>query len=245
MRIALVSTKNAPGCTTIACAVGATWPEGRSVVLAECDPSGNDVAARFAVRPEPGMASFVLAVRHDVPLDEALAENSQHLPGGLPVLLGPCGAEAAAAVDTELQGVVWGPVEGDLVFDCGRFLPGAPGQQSLLAAVDEVILVLRPDAPSVVQGRAVAERLRRLRGASCSEPLAIVCHDGPFAAPDVADAVGLELLGCMPTDHAAAAALRGEPTQVRGLHRLPLMRTAAFVGLQLCQRQPEKLRHAS
>ena len=43
--IAIASDKGAPGVTTSALALAAVWP--RPVLLAECDPSGGDLAYRF------------------------------------------------------------------------------------------------------------------------------------------------------------------------------------------------------
>src|ERR1019366_10538581 len=53
-RLTLCSAKGAPGVTTLACVLGAVWPTHRAVVVAECDPSGGDLAGRFALSTRTG-----------------------------------------------------------------------------------------------------------------------------------------------------------------------------------------------
>ena len=60
--VALASAKGAPGVTTTAVALGAVWP--RRVLVAECDPAGGDLAARFRLPPEPNLVALGMAARH-------------------------------------------------------------------------------------------------------------------------------------------------------------------------------------
>jgi len=94
--VAFAAAKGAPGVTTAAAAVAAVWPAERGVLLAECDPGGGDLAARFGLPAQPGLVSLAAAARRE--LDAAMvAQHTQTLPGGLRVLVGPPGAEQAAA----------------------------------------------------------------------------------------------------------------------------------------------------
>ncbi len=67
--IAVCSGKGSPGVSTLACVAGAVWPPDRRIVIAECDPSGNDLAARFGMSParrhdEPGSCPPTLCALH-------------------------------------------------------------------------------------------------------------------------------------------------------------------------------------
>src|ERR1700723_1809081 len=142
--ISLCSAKGAPGVTTLACGVAAVWPPSRRVALAECDPSGGDLAARFGISAKRGMASLVIEQRSS-PESTSIRFNNhlQTLPGGLEVLTGPSGASAAKTVDSELPKILSGVMRGmprpvasgidDVILDCGRVQPGAIGQVAALA----------------------------------------------------------------------------------------------------------------
>ena len=104
--VTICSSKGSPGVTTLACAIAATWPQNRRILLAECDPSGGDIAARFGMSAKLGMTSLVLESRSSQ--GSALPNVEQHLqrlPGGLEVLVGAVGASAARMVDDELPGL--------------------------------------------------------------------------------------------------------------------------------------------
>ena len=64
--ISVCSAKGSPGVTTLACALGAVWPAERRVMVAECDPSGGDIAARFGLSAKRGMTSLILEARRSV-----------------------------------------------------------------------------------------------------------------------------------------------------------------------------------
>ncbi|MHB8437985.1 MAG: hypothetical protein ACYDD4_02325 [Acidimicrobiales bacterium] len=246
MNVALVSVKGAPGVTTLACALGAAWPSTRDVVVLEGDPAGGDMAARFALPGEPGMAAACMSLRHHSTC--SLADFAQELPGGLQVVVGAAGADAAGAVDRELELVGLDALDGgpDIVVDCGRFVPGAGGQRRILASADAVFVVLRADGPSVIHGRALVGRLLdggRVPGRDFG---VVVTMDGPFDASDVADAVGAPLVESIPWDVAAAAAFRGEHMHPRALARSPLVRSAARLALTTSLlATDERLRDAS
>ncbi|MHB8328479.1 MAG: hypothetical protein ACYDD6_02425 [Acidimicrobiales bacterium] len=252
--VALLSPKGSPGVTTLACLLGAVWPTDREVVVAECDPSGGDIAARFGLSTEVGMTSFVVARRQTGSSEEPLhhqpewfpTEHVQSLPGGLHVLVGPVGGDAAFALDREI-GVLaadsFAPGS-DVLLDCGRLAPQAPGQQRVLAEVALAVLVVRPDASSVAQARWALERLSDLRG---GRPVALVTMgNGPFRSHDIADVLEVELLAAIPRDDAAAALVCGEPGATRALTRSPVVTVARRIVAKLAVDGPaEEWRDAS
>jgi hypothetical protein len=172
--MALCSAKGAPGVTTLACALAAVWPSYRRVTLAECDPSGGDLAARFGISAKRGMASLAIECRGSLePATIDFREHLQTLPGGLEVLTGPSGASAARTVDTEIPKVlellsgdlsIKGPAAHDLILDCGRIQPGSVGQVAALAGADLALVVTRPTAEAVSSTRWIAELLGRSGG---------------------------------------------------------------------------------
>lgn len=226
MSVVLVcSVGGAPGATTVACLLGALSPPDAAAVVAECDPAGGALAARFGLDGTRGMTSLVLAAREDCVGGEGggpvLEPHLQLLPGGLEVLVGPPGPDAAWLVDAELATLpaVFG-ARGDVVVDAGRLVAGAPGQQALLLAAAAVV-VLVPDDPAVVATlAAVAGRLRR----QCRGPVGLgVVTTRPRTAADVADVIGIPVAAVLPDDPAAAAIVRGRPGRPRRLARSPLV----------------------
>ena len=61
--IAVCSLKGSPGVTTFSVALAARWPVTDRCVLVECDPSGGDMATRFALASSPGLVSLAAATR--------------------------------------------------------------------------------------------------------------------------------------------------------------------------------------
>lgn len=245
MNIAVVASKGAPGVTTLACALAAAWPERREVVVVECDPSGGDLAARFQLDPEPGVASMALGMRQGSNATDHVSQYGQSLPGGLNVIVGPLGADAALAIDRELTNIRITAFEHvDAIFDCGRLLPHASGQAHILAQADRVFVVMRPDTSSVVHGEAAIQRVRALRG-SVGGVGVVTIGEGIFEPRDVADALAVELVAILPSEPAVAAMLAGGKGRSRALHRSDLIRTAARMSAELVGSESQELRDAS
>ena len=87
--IVLAADKGAPGVTTAATALGAVWP--RPVLLAECDPSGGDLAYRLpgedggVLNPGRGLLSllgYLMLINHSGHLDLSIADNSLSFSSG-------------------------------------------------------------------------------------------------------------------------------------------------------------------
>jgi MinD-like ATPase involved in chromosome partitioning or flagellar assembly len=231
--VSVCSAKGSPGATTLACAIGAVWPVEHRIVVAECDPSGGDIAARFNLSAKRGMASLVLEARRST--DRGLFDLDDHiqsLPGGLEVLAGPTGAAAANTVDAVLPEVLsrhylsrrgssrnddGKSVLPDLVLDCGRIQPGAVGQSAAILASHHVLVVARPTVESVASARWIAEQLHH--GAAGL----VLVGNGLVDPSQAVDALALPLLAVIPEDRVAAAALRGEPVVLWRLARSALI----------------------
>src|SRR6266702_8439110 len=105
MLVAVASLKGSPGVTTFALALAARWPTGPGdggssagarCVVVEADPSGGDIATRFDLAGSPGLVSLAAAARRGD--DPGLVwRHAQALPGGLPVVAAPPGADQARA----------------------------------------------------------------------------------------------------------------------------------------------------
>ncbi len=242
--VSVCSAKGSPGATTLACAIGAVWPAGRRVVVAECDPAGGDLAARFNLSAKRGMASLALEARRSpasAKLD--IDEHLQMLPGGLEILVGPTGAPASRTVDAEFAQCLVrigserseSTVVPDLVLDCGRAQPGAVGQSEALRTSRHVLVIARPTVEAVASTRWIAEQLNRLqnRHRPDDEPMdrrdreagLVLIGSGAVVPSQAAEAIGLPLLTVIPEDRMAAAALRGEPALTWRLARSPLVQS--------------------
>ncbi len=221
--VALCSVKGSPGVTTLACLLGAVWPVGAPVVVAECDPAGGDVAERFGLQGRTGMASFALAARRGgEPPD--VDPHLQYLPGGLEILAGARQAEAARAVDAETGGVdALLRLARDVIVDCGRIAPEASGQRLLLARADAVVIVARSDVSSLSHVENAAARMRHERSGVVALALVTGQRHGLRSA---GRALPIDLAVAVPDDRAAAAIVRGEAGSRRRLARSPLVEAA-------------------
>lgn len=163
---AFCSAKGSPGVTTLLCALGAVWPTERRVVIAECDPSGGDLAARFTLSQGTGMTSLVLSTRQAALGEVMPSSHLQHLPGGLEALVGPVSADAAWALDREIAsaGACLPAAEADVLVDCGRLQVGAPGQHELLRSADQLFVMARAEFAGLAHVFGAVEKLRQMSG---------------------------------------------------------------------------------
>ncbi len=231
--VAMCSAKGSPGVTTLACVMGATWPAHRQVLIAELDPGGGDIAARFGLSTRVGTTSFVLACRRAAAATSdtgtpLLQRHVQLLPGGLPVLASPIGADAAGTLDRELAATCdqFADSAVDVIADCGRLVPTADGQRGILRRADAVVLVCRHDVASLAQARWAAERLAEWVPGMVS----LVLRGAPRQRADEASALlGLDVLGIVPEDSAAAGVACGALGAQRSFARSGLVAAAAAI----------------
>ncbi len=218
------------GLSTALLAVASWWPPERRLVVAELDPAGGDLAARYGLAAEPGLLSLAAAARRD--LSEATVwQHVQALPGGIPCLLGPPSADQAhagvRAVGRRLTSSM-AASDVDVLADCGRLGPGSPAREVVEAAA-LAVLVARPTAEEIAH---LSSRIDALRSAGC--PLGVVLiGEQPYSAAEVADAVDAEILGVLADDPRGADLVSGSSAQPWGFRRSPLMRSARHVAAAL------------
>lgn len=244
----LVSVKGAPGVTTLACLIGATWPEGRRAAVIEADPSGGDLAARFQLATARGWSSFVTASRRSgrgVEIDTHL----QALPGGLEVLVLPDGPRRVLtphSVKDLIQGCQSAePEPWDLVVDGGRLMdmglePGDLGDANptgpWLDIADTVVIVTRRDPASIIKVRNHASALRRWGGDRLH---LVLVGRGPHDRGAIEEFTGLPVIAEIPFDGAAAQVVTGEGGRSRQLSRSLLAASARRLAVVLAGAEDE------
>lgn len=235
--IVVAGAKGAAGVTTTATVLAAVWPA--TALLADCDPSGGDVALRLRdehggwLAGDRGVVGLAAAARmQSGRLD--VDEQVQTAVGGLPVLVGVDSPAQATRI-----GGLWPMIATalaqvptmDVIADCGRLLPGLPSEH-VVARADLLLLVARPTVESVAHLRHTLEALMNVDPSrSRLLHVAVVGATGSLdrdiaqvrdALSDVVSA-GAEF-GGLANDAAAAAGLAGTPT--RGLDRSALVTSA-------------------
>ena len=231
--VAVAAGKASPGATTVAVALTLCWPG--PVVLVDGDTAGGDVEpGLLAGRTDGarGLLSWTVATRHASAIEAAaaLAGHVVVLPEApdawvLPGLRGPAQAGGLAGggwsrVATALARGVGGCGR-DVIVDAGRL-----SQDScwpVLAEADLVLLVVAPTARSMHATEAAIAALRARLG-DLDRVALVVNGDGPYPPAQVGAAVGVPVLGVVPGDARAAAALvDGGVAPVRGLTRSRLL----------------------
>ncbi|MEV0581809.1 hypothetical protein [Nonomuraea sp. NPDC050310] len=156
--IVLAADKGAPGVTTGATALAAVWP--RPVLLAECDPSGGDLAYRLpaqdggVLNPGKGLLTLGAIARRGLEPVQ-IHEHTQKIVGGLDVLAGLSHGEQAAGLSW-----LWGPLgksfaalpNADVLADCGR-LGTHPQLADLIAEARLLVLFTRASLDHVAHLR--------------------------------------------------------------------------------------------
>lgn len=229
--VALASVKASPGVTTSLLALAATWPAQRPLLLVDADPDGGSLAARFGLPTEPGLTSLAAAARRTLRAGE-LDRHTQPLPGGVPALVGPAGAEHASRalqlVGVPLATALRSDPEREVLVDCGRLRAGSPAAQ-LAAAADVLVLVARPRLDELQHLQPALPRLV----AGGARPALLLVGDGPYQPAEVADALDVPVLEVLPHDSAAADLLSGQRRRAGRLERAALLRAARAVAEQL------------
>jgi hypothetical protein len=124
----------------------------------------------------------------------------------------------------------------NVVVDCGRLHPSSPALPWARAA-ERTLLVVRPRLDEVVALRPMAERL-----SAAGVDVGLVCvGDRPFDPVEVAEQAGLPLLGVVPDDRAAAAAVTRRGLGDRRLRRTGLVRAVERLATTLASDVPDVL----
>jgi MinD-like ATPase involved in chromosome partitioning or flagellar assembly len=225
--IAMASIKGAPGVTTLACLVGATWPAERAVMVAEADRGGGDLAARFGLSSKCGWSTFASASRRN-PTAVAIAPHLQHLPGGLSVLIGPTRSERAEdpGMIEALLSVLPAQPEGpwDVIADLGRITSGRLVAGDWLERSDVAVIVVRGDAPSILH---VKERATAIRQRSGDRVCLVVMGASRYSNAEIEEFTGVIVAGNVPFEPGVAAVATGETGSPRRLSRSLLVASAS------------------
>jgi len=226
--ISFASMKGSPGVTTLACLVGATWPAGRRVVVAECDSDGGDLAWRFSLSTRTGWLSLALASRRG-DVVRSIEDHLQNLPGGLEVLVGTqangsdvigrgSGQEAAHIVCEVAE-----RANSDVIVDLGRLHLESSETQIWLGHSATVCVVMRSDAASIGHAR---DRVRRVRDLCGGSLLLVVVGKGPYSLPEIERFTGVSDIIEIAEDPSAAAVLTAGRGSERRLARSELVKSA-------------------
>jgi MinD-like ATPase involved in chromosome partitioning or flagellar assembly len=238
--IAVGAGKDTRGVTTVALALAAVWPRARPVLLAECDPSGGSLAARYGLSTGPGLMTLAAAGRRQLHPGD-VAGHTQVLPGGeLEVLVGAARAEEAHALGRLWSSLatVLAHLDGDVIADCGRLAPDSPAEP-LLQAADLVLLVCEPTRDGVLHLQGRVEALT----AQAVLPAVVLLGEEPYTAEEVRQALaqpagGAEVLGVVARDVDTAAVLAGRPGSTRRLTRSLLIRSSRALVDEIVRRLP-------
>ncbi len=209
--IGLFSVKGSPGVTTLAVALAAHGRSGRDAVLIiEADTAGGDLALRYGIAQQPGLAQLAARTRHigdrRIVLDglvHAINTEAGDLVDLVPAPVEPAAVEAAVtALHANPEVLAAAGRNGRVLLDLGR-LDVAGAGSGLVESCDLAVLVVRGDAVS----------LGHAREAAWIADLPVRCgfvliDTGPYRVGEVAQALGMiDCLGVIPA--VARRPLRG------------------------------------
>jgi Flp pilus assembly CpaE family ATPase len=218
--LAICSGKGSPGATFLATNMAAAIGRiGMDVLLLDLDRAGGDVCCYLGLDPRKGV--YPLLRMEGIPTEpERLIAEAEERSDFL-ALAGLPEASELGSPETLVAVLRTAKLSGrTLIADIGRV---SEANASLAAEADLVVLVVRPDLVSVLG----AERaLRCLEEATVTgEKLAaVICgleRRRPGDRAEVADALGLSVLGAIPLDRRGArkALLTQAPASTRTLRR--------------------------
>jgi hypothetical protein len=234
--VAICAAGGSPGVTTTSVLLATMLPPDYPALLAECDPSGGDVAAWAQLATTPGWSTAVSASDRSW---IAVADNAQQLPSGLRAVVAPArAAQAHTAVSEAARGfaaLLAATSDVITVADCGRVgldppLWASPAALTLLLVRQSIV-----SAPATVPrvDRAI-EALEVLRVA-CRQVGVVLIGGAPYRSAEIASALGVELFGVLPEDATGAAHVAGGWTVGRRASRSPLARAASALGTRVVE----------
>jgi Flp pilus assembly CpaE family ATPase len=198
--VAVCSGKGSPGATFAATNLAAAMAGiGMGVLLLDLDPAGGDVCCYLGLDPRKGL--YPLLRMEGIPTEpERLLAEAEERSGFLVVSGFPDACELGGSPETLVAVLRTAKLSGrDVVVDIGRV---SEVSASPAAEADLVILVVRPDLVSVL-GAERALRCLEPAGVSRERVVAVVCgleRRRPGDRTEVADALGLPVLGAVPLD---------------------------------------------
>ena len=210
---ALASSKGSPGVTTLAVALASWWP--RPSIVIEADPAGGDLAARLALPEEPGLVSLAAAHRRRPIAGSSettvLEHFVQETAAGIRAVVAPASPRQAVAALGLLPEVAppLAPRGTDLLVDIGRMSEpgvGARGATNRIALAGNTELWVWVCRPQLADLAHLAAALQDPKATDRKQILVLV-GAGPYPSDDVAETLGVTVLGRLPADPAGAAAL--------------------------------------
>jgi MinD-like ATPase involved in chromosome partitioning or flagellar assembly len=161
MFIALCGDKGAPGVTTATIALASAWP-GPAVAV-EASPDGGDLALRLrprgAVLPETPTVLTVLTGARSGHAEDPVTMHAHVLNSSTKVVPGALLAEQFARLgDWTPLATALDRTQARVFVDVGHVHASSP-MLSVAALADVVVVVCRPDLPSVVRARQRMDRL--------------------------------------------------------------------------------------
>jgi hypothetical protein len=229
----VASIKGSPGVTTLTCLIAATWPEGRRIVVAECDSAGGDLAARFNLSARSGWSTLVPAVRRKGS-ETVVADHLQDLPGGLEILVGSAHDDASItdvpAHRAAQRTLIDFANTVDVLVDLGRLSHDLNSTEIWTKHSAFTCIALRPDSASVCHVRGQAERLRD----KCGHRVGLlVVGRGDYSPTEITQFTGISLIGAVPIDAVGAGIAGGARGTERQLARSPLTAAACRIASAL------------
>jgi len=252
--IAVASVKSSPGASTFSELLVLRRATERRCLLVDCDPAGSEWLLRPGMSAEPSTVTLAMAGRREL-APEAVLGHAQTVGEGMEVVVGPVAArQATSALDIlgdRLGAHLRGVDDVDVVADCGRLAPRSPAL-GVVAAADAVVIISRPTVAEVVH---LAPWVEQLRSEGC--PVAVVLIGArrgrrlmAYESAEIAEALGVAVLGTVADDGPAAARLFAQPGSLAGLWRSRLVRSisalapAVFASCGLPERPEPQPQHA-
>jgi len=205
--IGVCSVKGAPGVTVLATALAAHG-QSAGAVLIEADAAGGDLALKFGIGQNPGLAQFAARARHPAPgrdvLDGLTSRIASQAFDLVPAPVEPAAVAASlGALAASPGGLAAAGRRRPLILDLGRVDPRSPGF-ALVESCDVLCLVVRGDLASLGHARE-ATWLAETPGRSGF----VLVDTGPYRAHEAADALALLHLGTVPFGRRPLTGRRG------------------------------------
>ncbi|MBV9369052.1 MAG: hypothetical protein JO074_04420 [Frankiales bacterium] len=218
------------GASTLAAALALRRAPASKVTLIDADPAGGGIDVLLGVEKSPGARWPDLLASRGVVAAEALT-GALVQAEGVAVLSWSAGGASELSTDA-MDAVLSAAARGSdlVVADLPRAIDAAA--EHAAARSDRIVLVVPASVRAVASAASAAARWSGLG----AEVGLAVRHPGPadLTPPAVADAVGLPLLGVVPTD-ARLAHLGDRGQFVRGLRRSPVARAADMIASRLAE----------
>ncbi|MGE0295283.1 hypothetical protein [Pseudonocardia sp.] len=220
MLVVVGSVKGSPGVSCLTAGVaGRLRQERLPVLVLDADPAGGVFTCRAGLAAHPGLVSLAAATR-GAPLSvDVVAAHVQVLASGAGLLAGPpAGDQASSALEVLAERLAQfarsRPGPEVILADVGRLDAGSAATP-LVRGADGAVLVMRADREGLEQAGAWLRTDPEQRGRT-----ALVTRQPSggteYRAAEIADALGVPVLGRLPEDGTANAAFGGPPRRNGG-----------------------------